>query len=72
VSISRTGRPRRSTTAWILPAPNPDSRVTLGDEVDPLGLRRVRLDWRLSEIDERTFRWMADRLGDHLKTKGLT
>jgi hypothetical protein len=55
-----------------LPAPNPDSRVTLGDEVDPLGLRRVRLDWRLSEIDERTFRWMADRLGDHLKTKGLT
>jgi choline dehydrogenase-like flavoprotein len=43
-------------------APNPDSRVTLGDEVDPLGLRRVRLDWQLSEIDERTFRWMAQQL----------
>jgi hypothetical protein len=43
-------------------APNPDSRVTLGDEVDPLGLRRVRLDWQLSEIDERTIRWMAQQL----------
>jgi choline dehydrogenase-like flavoprotein len=55
----------------IEPAPNPDSRVTLGDEVDPLGLRRVRLDWRLSEIDERTFRWMADRLVAGLAENGI-
>ena len=32
-------------------APNPDSRVTLGDERDAFGLRRVALDWRLAELD---------------------
>jgi choline dehydrogenase-like flavoprotein len=31
--------------------PNPDSRVTLGTELDSLGQTRVRLDWRLSPID---------------------
>jgi choline dehydrogenase-like flavoprotein len=32
-------------------APNPSSRVTLGTDRDRLGMRRVRLDWRLSDID---------------------
>jgi choline dehydrogenase-like flavoprotein len=36
-------------------APNPDSRVSLGDDVDALGQRRVRLDWRLTELDRRTY-----------------
>jgi choline dehydrogenase-like flavoprotein len=31
--------------------PNPDSRVTLSDDVDELGMRRVKLDWRLHEYD---------------------
>ncbi|HWO43256.1 MAG TPA: GMC family oxidoreductase [Candidatus Eisenbacteria bacterium] len=31
--------------------PNPESRVTLSDSLDSLGQPRVRLDWRLSEID---------------------
>ena len=35
-------------------APNPDSRVTLDDEVDALGLRRTRLDLRLGELDTHT------------------
>lgn len=35
-------------------APNPDSRVTLGQERDQLGLRRARLDWRLTELDTYT------------------
>ncbi|MBA2665907.1 MAG: GMC family oxidoreductase [Trueperaceae bacterium] len=35
-------------------APNPDSRVTLGDDRDALGQRTTRLDWRLNELDERT------------------
>ena len=30
---------------------NPDSRVTLSDQRDVLGLRRIRLDWRLSTHD---------------------
>jgi len=32
--------------------PNPESRVTLSDEKDALGLRRVNLNWQLSEIDK--------------------
>lgn len=32
-------------------APNPDSRVKLGAERDAIGMPRVVLDWRLSDID---------------------
>jgi choline dehydrogenase-like flavoprotein len=32
-------------------APNRDSRVTLADDVDALGMPRARLDWRLGELD---------------------
>ena len=35
-------------------APNPDSRITLSTERDKLGLNRVKLDWRLSDIDKQT------------------
>lgn len=35
--------------------PNPDSRVTLSDEVDALGMQRIRLDWRLTEQDRRSY-----------------
>jgi choline dehydrogenase-like flavoprotein len=35
-------------------APNPDSRVTLGDGRDALGLRKIHLDWRLGELDRRS------------------
>lgn len=31
--------------------PNPDSRVSLSDDVDELGLPRLNLDWRLTEQD---------------------
>ncbi|MGD9804935.1 MAG: GMC oxidoreductase [Hyphomicrobiaceae bacterium] len=36
------------------PEPNPDSRITLDDDVDALGLRQVKLDWRLGKLTERT------------------
>lgn len=42
-------------------APNPDSRVTLSDEVDALGLRKVRLDWRFTEGDALSMRRSAER-----------
>ncbi|MGB7931009.1 MAG: GMC family oxidoreductase [Gammaproteobacteria bacterium] len=48
-------------------APNPDSRVTLSDERDALGLPRARLDWRLSEADKlslnRIVRAVAEEFG---------
>jgi choline dehydrogenase-like flavoprotein len=55
----------------LAPAPNPDSRVTLGTETDELGLPRVRLDWRLTELDYRTIRWITQRCVQTVAASGL-
>lgn len=47
-------------------APNPDSRVTLSQDRDELGLRRVALDWQLSEIDMRTQSALATAFGTEI------
>lgn len=52
-------------------APNPDSRVTLDDGVDQLGMPRVRLDWRLSELDRRTVVRAVEVLGAAVGARGL-
>jgi|ERR1700683_3496692 choline dehydrogenase-like flavoprotein len=37
-------------------APNPDSRITLGDTLDPVfGQRQTRINWQLSDLDEQTY-----------------
>jgi choline dehydrogenase-like flavoprotein len=36
-------------------APNPDSRVSLSTQRDILGLRKIVVDWRLTEQDRRSF-----------------
>ncbi|MEL7027852.1 MAG: GMC family oxidoreductase [Pseudomonadota bacterium] len=46
--------------------PNPDSRITLSDERDGLGMRRSRLDWRLGEADYRTLREVTLTIGAEL------
>jgi choline dehydrogenase-like flavoprotein len=51
-------------------APNPDSRVRLGDARDGLGVPRIVLDWRLSELDRRTLGVMAERLDRALQDSG--
>jgi choline dehydrogenase-like flavoprotein len=43
--------------------PNPQSRVTLGRDRDPFGVRRVRLDWELDGIELETLDKLADLLG---------
>ena len=35
--------------------PNPDSRVSLAEELDQLGLRKIQLDWRLTDQDWASF-----------------
>jgi choline dehydrogenase-like flavoprotein len=52
-------------------APSPESRVTLGSEVDALGRRRVRLDWRLSRLDTRSMRRGLAILGEEVAAAGL-
>ncbi|MEZ5659658.1 MAG: GMC family oxidoreductase [Burkholderiaceae bacterium] len=48
------------------PEPNPESRVSLSDDLDELGMPRVRIDWRLTANDrrvmERTMHLVADEL----------
>lgn len=52
-------------------APNPDSRVLLGETRDALGMPRALLDWRLSEIDKRSVAVLVDTLGEELGRLGL-
>jgi choline dehydrogenase-like flavoprotein len=52
-------------------APHPDSRLTLSDELDDLGTPRVRVDWRLSELERRTARTAVDVLDAELRRLGL-
>ncbi|UPG96439.1 GMC oxidoreductase [Luteibacter aegosomatissinici] len=47
-------------------APNRDSRVTLGQSRDALGLRRVNIDWRLTELDRYTYRTLTSLAGEPL------
>jgi choline dehydrogenase-like flavoprotein len=52
-------------------APNPASRVTLAPTRDALGVPHAALEWRRSELDKRTVRLMAERLGTELARRGL-
>ncbi|WP_081997258.1 FAD-dependent oxidoreductase [Sphingopyxis fribergensis] len=47
-------------------APNPESRITLGSEIDALGVRRVNLDWRLSDLDKRSVTGLVRALDEEI------
>lgn len=49
----------------------PASRVTLGDDVDALGMRRVRLEWRHSALDRQSIRENLSLIGRELGRLGL-
>lgn len=50
------------------PEPDPNSRVTLSDDIDALGMRRTNIDWRLSQrvrdTVDTTFELIARELED--------
>ncbi len=54
-----------SVLAIVEPQPRPESRISLADELDPLGVPRARVDWRLGE-EERT----VDRHLPHRSRRG--
>jgi choline dehydrogenase-like flavoprotein len=66
-------RPARLYRAKYLmeQAPNPGSRVVLGQGRDRLGCPRVELRWRLSDIDERTARRGHEILTRELERAGI-
>ncbi|MFA6231141.1 MAG: GMC family oxidoreductase [Rhodanobacter sp.] len=47
-------------------APNPDSRVLLGDDLDVLGQRKVCIDWQLTPLDRHSYRSAAMIFGTEL------
>jgi hypothetical protein len=47
----------------VEPTPLPDSRVTLGYGRDRLGMPRVKVEWRLGELEKRTMRRAQEILG---------
>jgi choline dehydrogenase-like flavoprotein len=60
------------TTLYICgPDPDPQSRVSLGDGVDALGMRKIQLDWRLPDNFERQMQRAHELLGQDLGRAGL-
>jgi choline dehydrogenase-like flavoprotein len=55
----------------IDPIPYRDSRVTLGEERDSLGMRRVKLDWRFHPQDGRSVTRTARALAAEITRLGL-
>ena len=75
-TFSRLLRPRNRIKsvrlqAIIEPDPNPDSRVTLSDEKDQLGMNRVRVRWKLGSAVQRTFDRTFAIVADELKREGI-
>jgi choline dehydrogenase-like flavoprotein len=52
-------------------APDPDCRVMLGSERDALGLRRVQVDWKLSELERRSARKLVELIGSDFARLGV-
>jgi choline dehydrogenase-like flavoprotein len=67
------GIPSRSALVrlWLEQAPNPQSRISLADELDALGLRRVKVDWRLGESERRSAAAITTLIGAEFARLGI-
>jgi choline dehydrogenase-like flavoprotein len=57
---------RAELVGFFEQAPQRDSRVLLGDSRDAFGLRRVRVEWRLNDLDRHTWRTTTVIAGERL------
>jgi choline dehydrogenase-like flavoprotein len=70
----RSGTPRHGPIyirAQAEIAPNPDSRVMLSQVRDRLGMRRLKLDWRIGEFERRTLREYIGTVAIEFERLGL-
>jgi choline dehydrogenase-like flavoprotein len=51
--------------------PNPSSRVTLGQQMDALGMPLLRVDWRIGELERRSVMRLNELVGWELRRVGL-
>jgi choline dehydrogenase-like flavoprotein len=67
----RAGRPSVPSAyvellGYFEQAPNPLSRITLGDDVDALGQRKACIDWQFTALDRHSFRTAATLFGEEI------
>jgi choline dehydrogenase-like flavoprotein len=70
----RAGTPERGPIlfgAQCEMAPNPNSRVMLSEAPDQLGMPRVKLDWRLGELERRTLSEFVKTLASEFERLGI-
>ena len=75
-ALTRTLHPRSlirnvKLQAIVEAEPNPDSRVTLSEQKDPLGMNRVRVAWHLTTNVQRTFDRTFALIGEELQRSGV-
>jgi len=51
--------------------PDPESRVTLGPDVDALGMRKLRLRWRVGDDERRSVAILHEAIGKLLNENGI-
>jgi choline dehydrogenase-like flavoprotein len=57
--------------AMIEQIPVPENRIVLSNDVDALGLRKLFIQWRLSEYDKSNIKSLAELLGREVTKTGL-
>ena len=67
----RTGHGEVAIVLRAEQAPNPDSRILLDRDTDAVGLRRIRLDWRLGAQDKHSVACLLACFDAALRTAGL-
>lgn len=72
-TLVNVGIPTKSAVFLVdlEPAPDPESRIMLGDARDALGLRRVKADWRHGVLERRTAARLASLVGAEFTRVGI-
>ncbi len=74
--IARNGLPRKleglELDCTVEQQPDPNSRVTLSHRVDRYGVPLSRIDWRISDQEQRTIRRTATLVAEEFSRLGLT
>lgn len=73
--VRREGLPRKLETLELIcmceQLPDPDSRITLSDQRDRLGMRLPRIDWRVHPEETRTLVRTAELVAEEFSRLGL-
>jgi choline dehydrogenase-like flavoprotein len=70
VALRKGAAGRLRLRTCVESAPDPESRVTLSRELDALGRRRARVQWKLGELELRSLRRAHRILDEELRRAG--